>query len=165
MAKALTGASLIPPRAGDGIAPLVLLSVADRDKGGVPDLGRALVRAGYRLAATGGTRAALAAVGITDVAPVAKLGAEPVGDEAGILELIASGDVRLVVNTPTPRSGAVRDAADIRHATIAEGILCFTSIETGVAAAEALDPSVVDGIAQVRSITEWVPSPGVDSHS
>ena len=165
MAKALTGASLIPPRAGEGIAPLVLLSVADRDKWGIPDLGRALVRAGYRLAATGGTRAALAAVGITDVAPVAKLGAEPVGDEVGILELIASGEVRLVVNTPTPRSGAVRDAADIRHATIAEGILCFTSIETGVAAAEALDPSVVDGIAQVRSITEWVPSPGVDSHS
>ena len=52
--------------------------------------------------------------------------------------------MRLVVNTPTPRSGVVRDAADIRHATIAEGILCFTSIETGVAAAQALDPAIVD---------------------
>ena len=75
----------------------------------------------------------------------------------GILELIASGEVRLVVNTPTPRSGAVRDAADIRHATIAEGILCFTSIETGIAASEALDPSIFDEIAVVRSITDWVP--------
>ncbi len=82
------------------------------------------------------------------------------GDEAGILELIASGEVRLVVNTPTPRSGAVRDAADIRHATIAEGILCFTSIETGVAAAEALDPAIVDEIAVVRPITDWVPLGG-----
>ncbi len=91
------------------------------------------------------------------IAPVAKLGANPVGDEVGILDLIASGDVRLVVNTPTPRSGPVRDAAGIRHATIAEGILCFTSIETGVAAAEALDPEIVGGIGQVRSITDWVP--------
>ena len=157
MAKALTGAALIPPRAGAGEPPLALLSIADRDKWGLVDLGQALVRAGYRLAATGGTRALLEQAGIEGIAPVAKLGAEPVGDEAGILELIASGTVRLVVNTPTPRSGPVRDAADIRHATIAEGILCFTSIETGVAAAEALDPAVIDGIAAVRAITEWVP--------
>ncbi len=158
MAKALTGAALIPPRAGEGEAPLALLSIADRDKWGLVDLGQALVRAGYRLAATGGTRALLEQAGIEGIAPVAKLGAEPVGEEAGILELIASGTVRLVVNTPTPRSGPVRDAADIRHATIAEGILCFTSIETGVAAAQALDPAVIDGIAAVRAITEWVPS-------
>jgi carbamoyl-phosphate synthase large subunit len=157
IAKALTGASLIPPRAGDGEAPLALLSIADRDKWGLADLGRALVRAGYRLAATAGTRALLERAGITGIFPVAKLGAEPSGDEAGILELISSGSVRLVVNTPTPRSGPVRDAADIRHATIAEGILCFTSIETGVAAAEALDPTLVDAIAEVRPLTEWVP--------
>ena len=55
----------------------------------------------------------------------------PAPGEAGILELIADGHVRLVVNTPTPRSGAVRDAADIRHAAIAEGMLCLTAIETG----------------------------------
>jgi carbamoyl-phosphate synthase large subunit len=157
MAKALTGASLIPPRAGDGEAPLALLSIADRDKWGLADLGHALVRAGYRLAATSGTRRLLEGEGITGIESVAKLGAEPGGDEAGILELIASGRVRLVVNTPTPRSGPVRDAADIRHATIAEGILCFTSIETGVAAAEALDPAIVDSIAEVRPLTDWVP--------
>ncbi len=157
MAKALTGASLIPPRASAGEAPLALLSIADRDKWGLDDLGRALVRAGYRLAATPGTRAQLEAVGIEGIVPVAKLGAEPVAGEAGILDLIASGEVRLVANTPTPRSGAVRDAADIRHATIAEGILCFTSIETAVAAAEALDPAIVAGISGVRAITDWVP--------
>ena len=60
--------------------------------------------------------------------------------EVAILELIASGEVRLVVNTPTPRSGAVRDAAEIRLAATAEGILCLTAIETAVAAAEALEP-------------------------
>ena len=159
MAKALTGASLIPPRAVGGEVPLALLSIADRDKGGLLDLARALVRAGYRLAATTGTRAALVAAGF-EAMPVAKLGEAQAGDEGGILGLIAGGLVRLVVNTPTPRSGAVRDAAEIRHATIAEGILCLTSIETGVAAAEALDPSIVDDIAVVRPITDWVPVGG-----
>ena len=65
-------------------------------------------------------------------------------------------NVRLVVNTPTPRSGAIRDAAEIRHATIEEGILCLTAIETAIAAAEALDPDVVDRIAEVRPLDEWV---------
>src|SRR6187455_3624400 len=97
------------------------------------------------MAATPGTRAALAAVGY-DAQPVAKLGeaADDAAGEVAILDLIASGEVRLVVNTPTPRSGAVRDAADIRHAAIAEGVLCLTAMETGIAAAEALDPAIED---------------------
>ncbi|HET7827923.1 MAG TPA: carbamoyl-phosphate synthase large subunit [Candidatus Limnocylindrales bacterium] len=158
MAKALTGASLVPPRPANGEQPLALLSIADRDKAGLIALAKALRRAGYRLAATPGTRTALREAGF-GVDPIAKLGAEPdraIG-EVPILEAIARGDVRLVVNTPTPRSGAVRDAADIRHAAIAEGVLCLTAIETGIAAAEALDPALVDEIASVRSITEWVP--------
>ena len=68
--------------------------------------------------------------------------------------------MRLVVNTPTPRSGAVRDAAEIRHAATAEGILCLTAIETAVAAAEALDPAVAAAVPTVRSLGEWVPEPG-----
>jgi carbamoyl-phosphate synthase large subunit len=157
LAKALQGAALVPPRAGEGGA-LALLSVADRDKELLPRLAVALAGAGYRLAATSGTRAALAAAGF-DARPVAKLGeaADPDAGEVAILELIAAGDVRLVVNTPTPRSGAVRDAADIRHAATAEGILCLTAIETAVAAAEALDPSVAARVAEVRPLAEWVP--------
>ena len=75
-----------------------------------------------------------------------------------ILELIASGEVRLVVNTPTPRSGAVRDAAEIRLAATAEGILCLTAMETAVAAAEALDPEIAGRLSEVRSLDEWVPA-------
>jgi carbamoyl-phosphate synthase large subunit len=157
MAKALTGASLVPPRAAVGEeVPVALLSIADRDKWGLLRLARALVKAGYRLWATGGTRAALAAAGI-DSDLVAKLDAEPEGSEPRILDAIAGGRVRLCVNTPTPRSGAVRDAAEIRLATINEGILCLTAIETGIAAAEALDPDLIAKIAEVRPITEWVP--------
>ncbi len=92
---------------------------------------------------------------------VAKLGDLSIPDgPPGILDVIGRGDVRLVVNTPTPRSGAVRDAAEIRHAAIAEGILCLTAIETAIAAAEALDPAIADRLADVRSLLEWVPAAG-----
>jgi carbamoyl-phosphate synthase large subunit len=171
LAKALQGASLVPPRAatGDGAArPLALLSIADRDKAELPRLGRALLRAGYRLAATAGTRRALAEVGI-EAELVARIADEPgvVGpDGAPALDVIASiraGAARLVVNTPTPRTGAIRDAAEIRHAAIDEGVLCLTAIETAVAAAEALEPRLEARIAEVRSLGEWMGSTGFTS--
>jgi carbamoyl-phosphate synthase large subunit len=158
-AKALVAAALVPPRAGPEGA-LALLTVADRDKHLLGPLAAALAKAGYRFAATLGTRAALAALG-HEVEAVAKLGAEAAPGEVPILELIASGRVQLVVNTPTPRSGPVRDAAGIRLAAIAEGVLCLTAMETAVAAAEAIDPDLEARIAEVRPLGEWVPEPGV----
>jgi carbamoyl-phosphate synthase large subunit len=156
MAKALLGAALVPPRAGE-MGALALLSIADRDKHLLPRLAAALRAAGYALAATPGTRKALERAGF-DARPVAKLGEAPVGDQTAILDLIASGDVRLVVNTPTPRSGVVRDAAEIRLAATGEGILCLTAMETAVAAAEALDPAIAERLAEVRPLDEWVPA-------
>jgi hypothetical protein len=55
----------------------------------------------------------------------------------------------------------VRDAAAIRHAAIAEGILCLTSIDTAVAAARSLAPEVQRRVAELRSLQEWVAVPGV----
>ncbi|MFL5688573.1 MAG: carbamoyl-phosphate synthase large subunit [Chloroflexota bacterium] len=160
LAKALLGAALVPPRPGTDGA-LALLSIADRDKESLPRLAGALAAAGYRLAATPGTRRALAAAGF-DARPVAKLGEEAneADGEVAILDLIESGKVRLVVNTPTPRSGAVRDAAEIRLAATGEGILCLTAMETAVAAAEALDPEIAARLGEVRSLASWVPEPG-----
>jgi carbamoyl-phosphate synthase large subunit len=157
LAKALLGAALIPPRPGAAGA-LALLSIADRDKQLLPRLAEALANAGYQLAATPGTRAALAGAGF-EARAVAKLGedADEALGEVPILDLIRSGELRLVVNTPTPRSGVVRDAAEIRHVATAEGILCLTAIETAVAAAEALDPAIAERLSEVRSLDEWVP--------
>jgi carbamoyl-phosphate synthase large subunit len=167
LAKALRGAALLPPAATPASfaeatesaaqAPIALLSIADRDKIELPRLAAALDRAGFRLAATPGTRGAIAAAGLA-ADPVAKLGAQPdpALGEVAMLELIASGRVRLVVNTPTPRSGPVRDAAEIRHTAIAEGVPCLTSIQTAIAAAEALDPATAAKVADVRSIGEWL---------
>ncbi|HEY6057440.1 MAG TPA: carbamoyl-phosphate synthase large subunit, partial [Candidatus Limnocylindrales bacterium] len=162
LAKALVGASLVPPIAdgeSDAGAPLALLSIADRDKELLGRLGEALSKAGYRLAATEGTAAALATAGF-DSRRVAKLGSTPGDEETAILELIESGAVRLVVNTPTPRSGAVRDAAEIRHAAVREGILCLTAIETAVAAAEAMEPTIRSRVSEVRPLGAWAPGEG-----
>src|SRR6478672_5356655 len=158
LAKALLGAALVPPRPAGAEGALALLSIADRDKALIPRLAVALARAGYRLAATPGTRRALAAAG-HEAEPVAKLGedADVAAGETPILDLIAGGEVRLVVNTPTPRSGAVRDAVEIRLAATGEGILCLTAMETAVAAAEALDPDIAGHLAEVKPLGEWVP--------
>jgi carbamoyl-phosphate synthase large subunit len=157
-AKALVGAGLVPPRTGVRGA-LALLTVADRDKALLGRLAAALAKAGYRFAATPGTRVALAALGHA-AEPVAKLGEEPGAGEAAILDVIASGRARLVVNTPTPRSGPVRDAAGIRLAAIAEGVPCLTAMETAVAAAEAIDPGLTLRLAEVRPLDAWVPDAG-----
>jgi carbamoyl-phosphate synthase large subunit len=149
----------VPPRPGPDGA-LALLSIADRDKPLLGPLAVGLARAGYRFAATGGTAAALAVLG-HEALLVAKYGAADDTEGTPIMTLIESGEVRLVVNTPTPQSGAVRDAAEIRLAATAEGILCLTAIETAVAAAEALDPAVIDRLAEVRPLGEWVPGPAV----
>ena len=159
LAKAMQGAALIPPRPGaDGA--LALISVADRDKTQLPRVARALARAGYRFAATAGTAAELRRLG-HDAQIVAKVGERGSDGQVSILDLIAEGSVRLVVNTPSPRSGPVRDAAEIRLAATAEGILCLTAIETAVAAAEALDPDLLARLSEVRSLGDWVPEPGL----
>jgi hypothetical protein len=43
-----------------------------------------------------------------------------------------------VVNTPSQESGVLRDALEIRLAAVEEGVLCLTTMETAVAAAESL---------------------------
>ncbi|HTS15335.1 MAG TPA: ATP-grasp domain-containing protein, partial [Candidatus Sulfotelmatobacter sp.] len=156
LAKALLAASLRPPLPGpDGATALV--TVADRDKPGLAQLAGALAAGGYRLAATAGTAAALRSLGHA-VQEVARLGEAGTATRPDILDLIAGGTVSLVVNTPSPLPGPVRDAAAIRHAAVAEGILCLTAIETAIAAAESLDPGLRAALGEVRPLHEWVPA-------
>ncbi len=152
MAKALVAASLRPPVASvDGA--LALLSIADRDKDLLGELATRLALVGYRFCATSGTATALRVLGHA----VEEVGR--VGDGSGgrsVLEAIGSGDVLLVVNTPSPESRPVLDAGAIRMAAIGEGILCLTSIDTALAAAAALDPAVSAHLDDVRPLAEWL---------
>ena len=108
LAKALLAASLRPPLPGPDGA-LVLVSLADRDKPRLAELAAALSAAGYRFAATHGTAAALRAQGYA-VREVGRLG-EDGGRDPDMLAAITSGEVRFVVNTPSPEPGVVSDAA------------------------------------------------------
>jgi carbamoyl-phosphate synthase large subunit len=154
VAKALLAAGLLPPPASDG-RDVAVVSVADRDKPALPALALALVSAGYRLAATTGTAAALRTLG-HEVLELARRG-EPRTDRPDIIETMQRGSVALVVNTPAPSVGPVRDAAEIRLASVALGVLCLSSIETAIAAARALDPALRDRLGDVRRLDEWVP--------
>jgi carbamoyl-phosphate synthase large subunit len=153
MAKALLAASLRPPAARDGAA-IALLSIAERDKELVAPLATALATARYRFCATRGTAVALRAMGHA-VEEVARVNEEADG-RRDVLEAIRSGEVALVINTPSPESRPVHDAGVIRHTALAEGILCLTSIDTALAVARALDPSVADRLADARPLDEWL---------
>jgi carbamoyl-phosphate synthase large subunit len=156
LAKALLAASLRPPLPGPD-ADEALISIAGRDLPRLGELAQSLAAVGYRFLATAKTAEALRELGHA-VSEVAELGSEDAA-RPSIPAVIGSGRVVLVVNTPSPRSGAVLDAAAIRHAAVAEGILCLTAIDTAVAAARSLAPSSQARLDDVRSLAAWTASP------
>jgi carbamoyl-phosphate synthase large subunit len=110
------------------------MSLADRDKAVGVDAARRFVEAGFAIAATAGTADALEAAGIPVTTRVAKVG-EPAGTDA--VELIASGVIDLVVNSPRGR-GARADGAHIRREAAIHGIPCLTTGAAGLAAANGI---------------------------
>ncbi len=129
---------------------IVFISLAERDKSQGLRAARRFADLGFAIAATSGTAAYLRNAGLTVGTDVAK-----VGDEEGVdaVELIAGGDVQLVVNTPRGR-GPRSDGMHIRRAAIQYGVACITTVAAASAAAE--------GIAQfstrqsdVRSLQEY----------
>jgi carbamoyl-phosphate synthase large subunit len=153
LAKALVAASLRPPTAPEAGA-LSLLSLADPDKEHLAELAARLAAGGYRFVATHGTAVELRILG-HEVEEVVRVG-EEAGSGRSVLDAITSGDVLLVVNTPSPESRPMSDAGLIRRAALAEGILCLTSIDTALAAAAALDPALSDRLDEVRPLGDWL---------
>jgi carbamoyl-phosphate synthase large subunit len=93
------------------------------------------VASGFALAATEGTAAWLAAAGIAVGTLVSKVGAE--GPGAHAVELISSGRVQLVVNTPRGR-GPRADGQHIRMAALAHHVPCLTTLAAARAAAAGI---------------------------
>ncbi len=112
----------------------VFLSVADRDKEVGIETAKLLTQLGFSIAATSGTAAALSASGIEVTDLVAKI-----GDETGItaVELIESGKVGLVINSPRGR-GSRADGAHIRKAAGERGVPLLTTASSGLALAKGL---------------------------
>jgi carbamoyl-phosphate synthase large subunit len=128
----------------------VFMSLADRDKAVGIEAARRFVEAGFRIVATAGTADALDAARIPVETRVAKVG-EPTGTDA--VELISSGKVDLVVNSPRGR-GARADGAHIRAAAAVHGVPCLTTAAAGLAAANGIVDTGAHEL-RVRTLQEF----------
>jgi carbamoyl-phosphate synthase large subunit len=125
--------------AGDRLptSGMVFISVADRDKAVAIQAAAKFVDLGFTIAATVGTARALESSGVPVDSVVAKLG-EPSGiDAVDAVNLIGSGKVKLVINSPRGR-GARADGDHIRSAAAVHAIPCLTTAAAGIAAAEGI---------------------------
>jgi carbamoyl-phosphate synthase large subunit len=128
----------------------VFLSLADRDKAAGVAAARRFAELGFSLAATPGTAAYLQEHGIEVATVVAKLG-DPSGHDA--VELISSGKVDMVVNSPRGR-GPRADGAHIRAAAGTHGVALLTTTAAALAAANGMADWVRHEI-RVRSLQDY----------
>ena len=129
----------------------VFLSLADRDKSAGLVAALRFVELGFSLAATKGTADFLEENGVPVDTVVAKVG-DPTGTDA--VDLIASGKVQLVVNTPRGR-GPRADGAHIRHAANVHQVPCVTTVAAARAAAAGIADWGVHALS-VRSLQEFL---------
>ena len=135
----------------------VFMSLADRDKVAGLEVARAFRELGFEIAATSGTAACLGSSGIPVATVTAKVG-EPGTSNAA--ELIATGAVQLVVNTPRGR-GPRADGAYIRTEAQLHQIPCLTTVAAARAAAAGIaewrgHPLSVLSLQEVHAgITGW----------
>ncbi|MBW4078912.1 MAG: carbamoyl-phosphate synthase large subunit, partial [Acidobacteria bacterium] len=113
----------------------VFLSLADRDKVQGLDLARQLEALGFTIAATVGTAGYLRSNGVGVDTLVGKIGLADMGVDA--VSLIQSGDVHLVVNTPSG-GGARADGSSIRTTCVVHSVPCLTTLAAAFAAAKGI---------------------------
>jgi carbamoyl-phosphate synthase large subunit len=142
-AKAEEGADARLPRGGT-----VFVSVRDNDKRAIVLPARRLADLGFRLIATEGTAEMLTRNGIAcdTVAKVGE-GSPHVGD------LIAAGEVALVINTPSG-FGPRKDGDYIRTAAVRYGVPSITTLSALQAAVQGIDV-MRSGTPSVLSLQEY----------
>jgi carbamoyl-phosphate synthase large subunit len=123
-AKAQLAAGQLLPLEGT-----VFISVNDHDKRYAAGVARDLLAAGLKVIATRGTTVALKAAGI-EVEPIYKVNE----GRPNIVDLIKTGKVNLVINTPLGRE-SFYDEKSIRRAAIRYNVPCITTLSAARAAA------------------------------
>ncbi|WP_028046340.1 carbamoyl-phosphate synthase large subunit [Cellulomonas sp. URHE0023] len=128
------------------------ISVADRDKRSIVFPVKRLAELGFEILATEGTAAVLHRSGITSRI-VRKYSAGRGADgEPTIVDLITTGEVDIVVNTPSGQ-GARADGYEIRAATTAADKAMVTTVQQLGAAVQAIEAAQA-GPFQVTSLQE-----------
>ena len=134
----------------------VFFSLADRDKVVGTRAAQRFVGLGFSIVATSGTAAHLESAGVPVDQVVAKLtsdGSEGPEDEVDGVELISSGSIDLVVNSPRGR-GPRADGAHIRRAAATHQVPLLTTAAAALAAANGVADWTSRSL-QVRSLQEY----------
>ncbi len=127
----------------------VFMSLADRDKPLGTRAAKVFSKLGLSIIATEGTASFLREAGVPVEAVVAKLS----DDEVGVVDLIASGRVQLVVNSPRGR-GPRADGAYIRAEAGRYGVPLLTTASAALAAANGI-AETVSHVLSVRTLQEY----------
>jgi carbamoyl-phosphate synthase large subunit len=125
--KSQMSASMILPTSGT-----VFMSVCDTDKPLVADLARRLGEMGFVIVATGGTARAMSRAGV-EVRQIQKIQE----GRPNIRDLIANGEVDLLINTPT-RRGPTSDEGRIRALATLHQLPLITTMTAADAAIQAM---------------------------
>jgi carbamoyl-phosphate synthase large subunit len=114
------------------LSGVVFMSVNDHDKRHVAPVARDLAAAGLKIIATRGTASALTRAGI-ELEAVYKVNE----GRPNIVDLIKTGKVNLVINTPLGRE-SFYDEKSIRRAAVRYNVPCITTLSAASAAARGI---------------------------
>jgi carbamoyl-phosphate synthase large subunit len=132
----------------------VFISLADKDKASGVAPARELISLGFRVLTTDGTAKFLSDNGIsTVIVRKNSQGTGPLGEKT-IVEMLNSGDIDLVINTPVGR-GTRADGWAIRTASVQRSIPIITTTAGFSAAVEGIK-ELQRGDMGVTPIQEWL---------
>ena len=142
--KAFIASGVSIPKEGN-----ILITVRDKDKEEVLPLAKKLFNRGFKIYATKGTANFLKQNGI-ETYMLEKIweGAE------SIPNLVESGKINFIINTPTKGKESSRDGFKIRRLAVECKIPCFTSLDTANALYEAIEDTKSEEEISVVDITE-----------
>jgi carbamoyl-phosphate synthase large subunit len=130
----------------------VFISLADKDKTQAVESARALYELGFKLYATAGTKSILANEGI-ETELVMKHSEKSGTASRSAVDLIETGEINLVVNTPFGRDSK-KDGWLIRSSAVARGIPCITTIP-GLKAAVSGIKALKSAPISTKSLQDW----------
>ena len=128
----------------------LFISLKDRDKPAGIIVAKRFRERGLKIIATKGTAAYLARFGFDVDRTLSKL-SDNEGTSA--VDLIASGEITFIVNTPTG-SGGRTDGSHIRTAAVVHRVSCVTTVEAALAAAQGMAEAAATPMT-VRSLQEF----------
>ncbi|HZS46140.1 MAG TPA: carbamoyl-phosphate synthase large subunit [Blastocatellia bacterium] len=151
--KAMAGAGTTLPKGGTAF-----ISVNDHDKAQLAILARRLVELGFKIIATRGTAKILK----REEVPVEMVYKVNEG-RPNVVDLIKSGKINLIINTPLGRA-SFYDEQSIRRAAMQYGVPSITTMTGAKAATKAIE-AVQSEALDVRSLQEYHQAQRADANS